>query len=146
MKKTIKTLTGTITELTYVDTSTMGNSRYSCQLEGHIVQSAPNCSLALVMQNFEGKKVIAEVKELRGKLVFESLKLAPADEKQETNKSYIQSQFEKIVTPNQNHIAGILQIKGDCGGATNWLNVSAKDLKAIQAILENSTRNNSGAN
>lgn len=58
------------------------------------------------------------------------------------NKSYITSQFEKIVTPSLNHIAGVLQIKGDCGGKTNWLNVSANDLKAIQAILENSTRTN----
>lgn len=60
------------------------------------------------------------------------------------NQGYIKAQFEKIVTPNQNHIAGVLQIKGDCGGATNWLNISAKDLKAIQAILENSTRTNEG--
>ena len=108
------------------------------------MQSAPNCSLALVMQNFEGKKVIAEVKELRGKLVFDSLKLAPVNVEQETNKSYIQAQFEKIVTPSLNHVAGVLQIKGDCGGQTNWLNISAKDLKAIQSILENSTRTNEG--
>lgn len=58
------------------------------------------------------------------------------------NKSYIQAQFEKIVTPSLNHVAGVLQIKGDCGGQTNWINISANDLKAIQAILENSTRTN----
>ncbi len=57
------------------------------------------------------------------------------------NKSYITSQFEKIVTPSLNHIAGVLQIKGDCG-KTNWLNVSALQLKAIQIILENSTSTN----
>jgi hypothetical protein len=61
---------------------------------------------------------------------------------QEANKSYIQAQFEKIVTPSQNNVAGVLQIKGDNGGQTNWLNISANDLKAIQAILENSTRHN----
>lgn len=58
------------------------------------------------------------------------------------NKSYIKAQFERIVTPNLNHVAGVLQIKGDCGGATNWLNLSAEDLRAIQAILENSKRQN----
>lgn len=58
------------------------------------------------------------------------------------NSSYIKTQFEKIVTPNLNHVAGVLQIKGDCGGQTNWLNISAEDLAAIQAILENSNRHN----
>lgn len=138
----MKTLNGIISNVQYVDTSKMGNGRYSCDIAGYTVQSDPNCSLALVMRNFEGKQVIAEVKELRGKLVFDSLKLAPVNVEQETNKSYIRAQFEKIVTPSQNYVAGVLQIKGDCGGQTNWLNISANDLKAIQAILENSKGHN----
>lgn len=138
----MKTLQGIISNVQYIDTSTMGNSRYSCDIAGHTVQSAPNCSLALTMRNFEGKQVIAEIKELRGKLVFTSLELAPIDTEKETNKNYIQAQFYRIVTPSRNHIAGVIQIKGDCGGATNWLNISASDLAAIKTILENSKGHN----
>lgn len=138
----MKTLNGIISNVQYVDTSKMGNGRYSCDIAGYTVQSAPNCSLALVMRNFEGKQVLAEVKELRGKLVFDSLKLAPIDAEKETHRRYITAQFDRIVTPNQNHIAGMIQIKGDCGGQTNWLNISANDLKAMQAILENSKGHN----
>ncbi len=58
------------------------------------------------------------------------------------NKSYIAAQFDRIVTPSQNHIAGKIQIKGDCGGITNWLNISASDLAAIETILENSKGHN----
>lgn len=56
---------------------------------------------------------------------------------------YIKQQFERIATPNLRHVAGVLQIKGDCGGKTNWINISADDLTAIQAILEKSTGTNS---
>ena len=58
------------------------------------------------------------------------------------NSSYINSQFEKIVTPNLNQIAGVIKIKGDCGGETNWLNISASDLEAIKNLLANSKRVN----
>lgn len=56
---------------------------------------------------------------------------------------YIKEQFERIVTPSLHHVAGTLQIKGDCGGKTNWINISADDLREIQAILERSTGTNS---
>lgn len=49
--------------------------------------------------------------------------------------NYIDNQIDKIVTPNQNHIAGRLKIKGDCGGETNWLSISASQLEAIRVIL-----------
>jgi hypothetical protein len=58
-------------------------------------------------------------------------------------RDYIREQFERIATPNLRHVAGVLQIKGDCGGKTNWINISTDDLKAIQAILERSTGTNS---
>lgn len=57
-------------------------------------------------------------------------------------KNYIDSQIDKIVTPNQNHIAGRLKIKGDCGGETNWLNISADQLEAIRIILDTMSSHN----
>lgn len=128
-------ITGTLTNVQYIDTSKWGNNRYSCDIGDYTVQSAPNSSLAFYMQNFEGCEVVAVVKLLRGKLVFESLKKAEVDPEKEAHKSYIRGQFEKIVKPNSGHIAGTLQIKGSNGGQTNCLNISAKQMQAICDIL-----------
>ena len=50
-------------------------------------------------------------------------------------KHYINCQLEQIKQPNLNHIAGCLKIKGDVGGETKWLNISAAQLTAIRHIL-----------
>lgn len=50
-------------------------------------------------------------------------------------KAYIARQIECIEKPNLNHIAGRLKIKGEVGGETNWLNISAAQLAAIEQIL-----------
>lgn len=100
-----------------------------------LVTIAPNSVLAAYTQNYEGCEVVAVVKLLRGRLVLDSLKKAEASPEKEAHENYIKSQFARIVTPNLNHIAGVLQVKGDNGGQTNWINISAKQLEAICDIL-----------
>jgi hypothetical protein len=57
-------------------------------------------------------------------------------------KTYTDAQIERIVNPNLNHIAGVLKIKGDCGGETNWLNISASQLEKIKNILNSEASHN----
>lgn len=57
--------------------------------------------------------------------------------------NYIKSQLSKIEQPRLNHIAGTIKIKGDVGGETKWLNISADQLEAIANILQSMPSNNS---
>jgi hypothetical protein len=56
--------------------------------------------------------------------------------------AYVRSQFERIKQPRLNHVAGVLKIKGDVGGETRWINVSADQLEAISNILQSMPSNN----
>jgi hypothetical protein len=59
---------------------------------------------------------------------------------------YIVSQIRSIERPYQNHIAARIKIKGDVGGETNWLSISAQQLEVIANILTTMPNNNSEAN
>ncbi len=60
--------------------------------------------------------------------------------------NYIINQIQRIEKPHQNHIAARIKIKGDVGGETNWLSVSAQQLEAIANILVTMPNNNSETN
>jgi hypothetical protein len=75
----MQTLIGTINNIERLDTSKMGNPRYTFLLEleggtdthcGELVrlQTTPNAALAYGIDRFENKKVTIEAKVVRGKL------------------------------------------------------------------------------
>ena len=74
-----ETIQGKLENVTYFDTSFYGNPRHFCTLAGLTVYSSPNSSYSIKMRNMEGKQVVAQIRKLRGKLVFESLQEAPIE-------------------------------------------------------------------
>lgn len=79
MKKQFK-IRGKVRQVEYVDTSTMGNSRYMLIIDDatdlYTVYTRPNSSLGVTTTNYRNKSVTATVSMYRGKLCIDSIEEA----------------------------------------------------------------------
>ena len=66
----MRNLKGTVSNVRYYDTSTMGNNRYTFEIEGVTVFTGVNCMYGYAIRNYEGKEITAQVKVLRNKLTL----------------------------------------------------------------------------
>jgi hypothetical protein len=126
----MRTLTGKLTEVTYFDTSRNGNSRYTAHIDGHTVFTGVDSSLGYAIKNYEDKRVSLAVRMLRGKLTIEGrVEVLPAH----PDTGYYRAQFAGIDTSTE--YKATIQVRGPDGRATNHMNVTADQLRAIEAVM-----------
>ena len=71
----MKTLTGKLTGLTRLPSSSFGNPRFQFVVDGEIICTAVNCTYGYSIQNHENQQVTIQVKVIRNKLTLIGLEV-----------------------------------------------------------------------
>lgn len=125
----MRTLTGKLENVEYFDTSRNGNSRYTAHINGVQVFTGVDSSLGYAITNYRDKNVKLQARMIRGKLTIDSrIEELP----EHPDAAYFHAQFA-VIYSNMDHIP-TLKIYGK-NGATNHLNVTLAQLKAIEVVM-----------
>ena len=76
--KNITRHVGTLSVVKRLPSSVNGNPRYLIGVDGYLVKTAPDSSIAFEVTNFDGKEVIAEIGTFYGVPTLHRVESAPA--------------------------------------------------------------------
>lgn len=126
----MRTLTGKLENVEYFDTSRNGNSRYTAHINGVQVFTGVDSCLGSAITNYRDKVVKVEARIIRGKLTIDSrVEVVP----EHPDAAFYKGEFAQIDAGTE--YKPTIQVRGPDGRATKHMNVTAAQLRAIEAIM-----------